>query len=103
MKQDPLSKPNTTFTIIYILLVSSFLGPCFGQNSKSIANRKTVQIWGKIIDFQKRVPLQGVQIRMADTIDTTSDAEGDYNFTVHTRDESEIKIHFSLFFNIPFF
>jgi len=95
MKQNPLSIPNTTFTIIYILLVSSFLGPCFGQNSKSIANRKTVQIWGKIIDFQKRVPLQGVQIRMADTIDTTSDAEGDYNFTVHTRDESEIKIHFS--------
>ena len=41
------------------------------------------------------MPLQGVQIRMADTIDTTSDAEGDYNFTVNTRDESEIKIHFS--------
>ena len=96
MKQAPSSKPNTTFTIIYILLVSSFLEPCFGQNGKSIANRQTLQIAGNIIDFQTSIPLRGVQITVADAIDTTSGAEGNYNITIQTLDVSEIKIHFDL-------
>ena len=96
MQQAPSSKPNTTFIIIYMLLVSSFLEPCSGQNGDPITNHQTLQITGNIIDFQTRIPLRGVQITVADAIDTTSGVEGNYNITILTLDISEIKIHFDL-------